>query len=352
MKPILIRSEQDKTDTEKLIKKQIPSYRQAYSDRTCWLMACMSELAYLRFNPLLPDKQKNRLVILVAETISEDSKTALLALMEKIAYDHEDEKKALESELSHLQYKLFRTFDNEGTQAILVTNEKYVTLAFRGTETTSFKDIKTDVDAVIQRCETGGNIHRGFQEAYEQVAGDIEAALNADELKSKPLFITGHSLGGALATIAAKKITHKGGNAACYTFGAPRVGDEEWVSNIKTPIYRIVNAADCITMLPPGESLRLIAWLVGLIPSVGGCCRAFLLSKFGGYIHGGNMRYLTNCGKNAYEDVKLLYSVSWFYRLKAFVFKKLPWKKLLADHSISVYRKKLRVIAQRRNSLR
>ena len=67
-----------------------------------------------------------------------------------------------------------------------------------------------------------------------------------------PLFITGHSLGGALAMIAAKKITHKGGNAACYTFGSPRVGDEVWISNIKTPLYRVVNAADCVTMLPPG----------------------------------------------------------------------------------------------------
>ncbi len=57
-------------------------------------------------------------------------------------------------------------------------------------------------------------------------------------------------------------------------------------------------------------------------------------------------------GKNAYGDVKLLYSVSWLYRIKAFIFKKLPWKKLLADHFISVYRKKLIVIAQRRNSLR
>jgi len=350
MKAILAKSAQDEANIKELIKKTIPSYRQAYSDRTSWLMACMSELAYLRFNPLLLDKQKTMIAIQVAAVISKDSKTVLLSLVDKFGYDHEEEKQTLENELSHLQYRLVQTFDKEGTQAILVTNKKYVILAFRGTEATSIKDIKTDAKIMMQSCETGGNIHSGFQEAYQQVAWEIEQALDADELKSKPLFITGHSLGGALATIAAKKITHKGGNAGCYTFGAPRVGDEEWISNIKTPLHRVVNAADCVTMLPPGDELiGLFAWIIGLIPNIGKHIRAWLLSKFGGYLHGGNMRYLTNCEKNAYGDVKLLYSVSWFYRIKAFVIKKLPWKKFLIDHSISVYRKKLMVVAQQRN---
>ena len=35
-----------------LLDKSLPTYRQAYSDRTAWLMACLSELAYRRFNPL------------------------------------------------------------------------------------------------------------------------------------------------------------------------------------------------------------------------------------------------------------------------------------------------------------
>ncbi len=350
MKAILVKSEQDEAAIKGLTGKSIPSYRQAYSDRTAWLMACMSELAYLRFNPLLPNKQKGELLSAVAEVISEDSKKSLLTLVNKFDYDHEAEKQALEKELGYLDYELVKTFDHEGTQAILVANEKYVILAFRGTEATSMKDIKADAKAMQQACESGGKIHGGFQDAYEQVARDIETALADEALTSKPLFITGHSLGGALATIAAKKITHKGGNAGCYTFGAPRVGDEEWISNIKTPLHRVVNAADCVTMLPPGdEIIGIFAWLCGWIPNVGEQIRAFMLSKFGGYLHGGNMRYLTNCNKNAYADVKLLYSVGWVYRMKMIVMKKLPWKKMLTDHSISVYRKKLMVVAQRRN---
>ena len=76
-------------------------------------------------------------------------------------------------------------------------------------------------------CETGGKIHSGFNEAFSQVSVEIQTILNKEEYKNKPLFITGHSLGGALAVIAAKKLTHKGGMAACYTFGSPRVGDVE-----------------------------------------------------------------------------------------------------------------------------
>ena len=255
-----------------------------------------------------------------------------------------------EGELKQLDYKLIRTFDNDGTQAILVKGESHIVLAFRGTESNSIEDIKADANAVTQNCETGGNIHSGFSEAYQEVRFDIEETLNEEEFKSEPLFITGHSLGGALATIVAKKITHGGGNAGCYTFGSPRVGDEEWIADIKTPLYRMVNAADCVTMLPPSsETISFIAWIVGL-PNIGKPLRKFLLSTFGGYHHGGDMRYMTNCKTmDDYNDVKLLYSVSFFYRIKALIIKKLPWKKFLADHSISIYRKKLQIIAQGRN---
>ena len=45
-----------------LLDKSFPSYRQAYSDRKAWLMACLSELAYIRFNPLFPNSKPERVV--------------------------------------------------------------------------------------------------------------------------------------------------------------------------------------------------------------------------------------------------------------------------------------------------
>lgn len=334
---------------KKILDKDVPSYRQAYSDRTAWLMACISELAYVKFNPIFQGEQKDYFIEEISKLIDKNKKSSLLKLIELVGYDHQKEKDKLIEETGILRMDLKETFDSNGTQAILLSNDKFIVLAFRGTEATSIKDIKADAKATTTQCETEGKIHTGFKEAFEQVALDIKKSLDKDEFQEKPLFITGHSLGGALATIAAKKLSHKGGIAGCYTFGSPRVGDEDWIANIKTPIYRLVNAADCVTMLPPGtEIITIVGWIVQFIPHVGKSIRSLLLSKFGGYLHCGNMRYLTNCPSGNYKDVKLLYSVSLFFRLKGFVMKNVPWKKILADHSISIYRKKLLIIAQNR----
>ena len=59
MANILANSELGLNQIDNLLNKDIPSYRQAYSDRTAWIMSCMSELAYIRFNRLFSsDKQK------------------------------------------------------------------------------------------------------------------------------------------------------------------------------------------------------------------------------------------------------------------------------------------------------
>jgi hypothetical protein len=150
--------------------------------------------------------------------------------------------------------------------------------------------------------------------------------------------------------VATKYIHHEGGLAACYTFGSPRVGNDDWINNIKTPIHRLVNAADCVTMLPPGDvSVSILTFLAKLIPGPGYNIATWLKLKFGGYIHAGNMRYLSNCQPGAYENVKVLYTVSFLYRMKALWYKALPLKTLLSDHSISVYSRKLMIIAFKRN---
>ena len=333
---------------ETLLNKSVPSYRQAYSDRKAWLMACLSDLAYIRFNPLFSNSKPKEWFLgnistLLDDSLVEGSKvSSLIKLIDTIAYDHDEERNQLESELDTIRIQLVETFDRSGTQAILVASHKFIALAFRGTEANKMEDIKTDLKSKTTQCETGGKIHIGFQEGYEKVAVDIQAKINEPQFQEKPLFITGHSLGGALAMIAAKKLTHKGGIAACYTFGAPRVGDEEWISDIKTPVYRLVNAADCVPMLPPGDEIvSCIAWIsrvvskihVPLLSPGAEALSRWLLSKYGGYRHGGYMRFLKNCPPGSYEGVRLLYAVSFFRRVKGVFIKKLPWKKFLSDHS-------------------
>ena len=340
-----------KEEARKLLKKELPQYRQAYSDRTAWLMSCLSELAYLRFNPLILESVSRSLPDTVGKLVSEGTKSSLTKLIGVLQYDSEEEKKELEESLQILGLEILKTFDSQGTQAILVSSSEFLVLAFRGTEATCLRDIKTDMKATLKQCaDTDGDLHVGFSDAFDAVRYDIEDCLEeCGKHERKPLFITGHSLGGALASIATKKLNYPY-ITACYSFGSPRVGDDLWITGIKAPIYRVVNAADCVTMLPPGVIAGVVtSWLFTTLlkrfmPSVGN----FLLKRMG-YMHVGDMRYLTNCkGERSYQNVRLLYSVSLMYRLWSW-FREMIASSFIKDHSISVYRKKLFIIAMRKN---
>lgn len=350
MDAILAATPKESEKIKKLLGKNMPLYRKAYSDRTAWLMACFSQLAYLRFNPFVIDADHKKFVVkAVSKLAGEKQVTSLRKLLDLVVYDHAEEERQLRNELQVLKAELLQTFDRNGTQAILVSCEEFIVLAFRGTEANSMKDIKADLDAATVLSESGGKMHTGFKKAFGQTADDIKNALKKEELKDKPLFITGHSLGGALATIAAKELSHAGGIAACYTFGSPRVGDDMWVSGMKTPVYRVVNAVDCVTMLPPGGPfIAILRWLCGWLPVVGGMFRAFL-ARHADYAHAGDMRYLTNCRKT-HDTVKLMYSVGIIYRVQGWWRARKAPKGFVADHSIAVYRSKLMIIANRRNS--
>ncbi|RUO45811.1 lipase [Pseudidiomarina aquimaris] len=346
----IIQTKSDIERTNTLLGKAPPVYRQAYSDRTSWLMACFSELAYKKFNPpVLNLSTANKLESILERTSSSKlSFEKIRQLVSAFAYDSEEEKESLIADLNELKAELLETFDSNGSQAILIRTSRFLVLSFRGTEATSWRDIKSDAYAVLKSCETGGKVHSGFDAAFNVIERDIINAL--EKFPNLPLFITGHSLGGALATIAAKRLTHKGGNAACYTFGSPRVADDHWLMTMKTPIYRVVNASDSVTMVPPADVLiTSLSWLLGLLPGVGDSVKRSLREKFGKYLHGGDMRYLTSISPGDYKSTRLLYHVDIWYRFRGWLNNKLPWTSVLADHSISIYRKKLEQIALERN---
>lgn len=306
----LILHESEKHLLKHIKPYKVPTYRQAYSDRTAWIMAKLSEVVYK------PLGKKNL----------------------------ESLKGSLNAELGII---IEKTYDQNGTQALLasfaMSEKKYLVLSFRGTEKNSLQDIKADINISQAECKTGGKVHKGFSNAYEYVESEIKNDLNNSNFSNMPLFITGHSLGGALATIAAKRLTHKGGIAACYTFGSPRVGNQEWLYNMKAPNYRVVNALDCVTMLPPTIVMSIIARIVKRVPLLGSwVCKTL------GYVHLGDLRYLTSCKKNQYDNVKLLPNISFYARIQIF-FKHKRVSQFLRDHSISIYCKKLAIIAKNRN---
>ncbi len=136
------------------------------------------------------------------------------------------------------------------TQAMLLefeTAAPFAVLVFRGTEQ-DIKDYITDLKLGYLRRDDGkADTHLGFQQALDSVWEDIERALKRLHY---PVFYTGHSLGGALATLAAARIAP----TALYTFGSPRVGDEDFVSSLShmsNSIHRVVHGDDIVTTVPP-----------------------------------------------------------------------------------------------------
>jgi hypothetical protein len=143
-------------------------------------------------------------------------------------------------------------FDGPTIQAALVENIREETgnvavLVFRGTSG-RLTNWLVNLDMVMRPWSAGGKVHRGFKSSFLKLWDTIATALEAI---NKPLFYTGHSLGGALATLAAS-LHHP---QAVYTFGSPRIGDAAFAQSLSdVPVFNISNPRDIVPGLPPSAS--------------------------------------------------------------------------------------------------
>ena len=306
---------------------QQPQARAAYSDRTAWLMASLAELAYITFEK------------------------------------SEDDKKRLIAALGQGGLALLDTFNSEktGTQAFLAQHPGlFNVLVFRGTEKNK-EDILSDINARFFSTPEG-KAHKGFITAFDSVYADIDEVLSNLEKasgKTLPLFICGHSLGGALATVAAQELEEKYLISACYTYGCPRVGTSEWSDCVKAPIYRVVNGADVVPSVPGGNGMRMVLLAVPHIPFLGWLKSPidnFVSSGFVGFQHAGDLRFVH--GEIESAKLKIGSAATW-ERFKDVAYDTVIGsirnlqtsyiKAAFADHSIALYRKKLKTIADNRN---
>jgi triacylglycerol lipase len=144
-----------------------------------------------------------------------------------------------------------RYYDNDGAQAYIFGNEHDRVVVCRGTEPHDWNDIRADLDLATVIAETAGRVHRGFKREVDDLWPRLEQALVNNRL---PLWFTGHSLGGAMATICASrcKLSHIQSNPrALYTYGSPRVGNRRYVTYVHYDAYRWVNNNDIVTRVPP-----------------------------------------------------------------------------------------------------
>ena len=174
---------------------------------------------------------------------------ALAAEVSRLVYSHDTGliARALASVgLAKLAFFPRDRFAGRGTQALLAEGEDRAVLAFRGTEAGDPLDLIADADVFPAKWPSGGRVHRGFARALRAVWPAIEERLG--HLEAPRLLITGHSLGAALAVLAASL------QQACelYAFGAPRVGDAAFAARFDgIAVHRVVNCCDLVCRVPP-----------------------------------------------------------------------------------------------------
>ena len=142
-------------------------------------------------------------------------------------------------------------FECDGSQAYWFQNEHDSVVVCRGTEADDWNDIQADANALTALAETVGKVHRGFKREVDDLWPELEKALGANK---KTLWFTGHSLGGAMATICAGRclLSHiKSEPDGLFTYGSPRVGDRRYVNYTKIPHFRWVNNNDIVARVPP-----------------------------------------------------------------------------------------------------
>ena len=181
-----------------------------------------------------------------------------LAELARLIYRHdveEDSSPPLPSRSSFLARVGLRQvafFDSRrtGTQAFLVRSigsPPFAALVFRGTEQ-DLRDIFRDLETLPVRVAGDDvRVHEGFEAGLDSIWPEILAELAKLDC---PVFYAGHSLGAALATLAAARRPAQ----AVYTFGSPRVGNGQFAASLESAaLYRVVDDADAVTLVPPEE---------------------------------------------------------------------------------------------------
>ena len=353
-----------------------PLRRPAYSDRMAYVLAELSGLAYYQFeggSGFINDaiEQAKRI------DLGDESKLRefLDGFSAEMMSGHRLSVNAFSGILERCGFSLLGTINVAETQGFLcrrsVADEApYLVLAFRGTEK-KVSDWLTDARCV-PTVEGATKVHTGFLEAFTVVKNPegrtakqvVEELLSGPEAKeggeALPLFITGHSLGGALALLATKLVAPDV-TGACYTFGAPRVANYEYFRWMKTPVYRVVNSSDVVPRVPPGAVMivwtklfELLAWLTSVVaPPLSALFTRGeeFMDKLSGYRHHGDQRYLTDIAEGRFQDVRALPNPPAIDRV-VWMWRRLGKSVLVPvrSHGMEIYRRKLRAYANARDT--
>jgi hypothetical protein len=146
-------------------------------------------------------------------------------------------------------YRRIHPFSKEGTFGFVASDDHNLVVALRGTD--QVIDWITNIE-VAQVKGLGGHIHQGFHDSLNLVWDELQSIVEELLDAGQTIWVTGHSLGGALATLAAARFVEVGLEPyITCTFGAPRVFDPRAAAAYLPRLYRFINKGDLVPTVPP-----------------------------------------------------------------------------------------------------
>ena len=151
----------------------------------------------------------------------------------------------------------------DNNRGMVLSSDTCIVFVFRGTRlqihtlldaaevvTLNQNDLLTDSQFLPAVFKVGGKVHSGFLRAFIDISDRLDAIVQARQ-PGQRIWLTGHSLGGALATLAAAHLG-PGPIQGLYTFGCPRVGNAAFAGVLPTRSYiRFVHRDDWVPTVPP-----------------------------------------------------------------------------------------------------
>jgi len=178
------------------------------------------------------------------------------AIASRLAYSDEP---VFNKQAQSLGFDRSETVKSGSMSAVIMSNKRCVVLAFRGTDMTSMRDWFVDLRATTDPVKYG-RVHKGFNRAWLGLRKGVVNALRSHGAGDKTFWVTGHSLGGALAGLYAytetfERLLFKGPHIArVVTFGQPLFGDDEVSKLMRKEFlgryYRVVNGLDIVATVP------------------------------------------------------------------------------------------------------
>jgi len=140
-------------------------------------------------------------------------------------------------------------------------------IMFRGTNPSEIQDWFINLSNRSRKVDHG-NVHAGFWTGYDSLHGQLAKVLEAS--KPKKVWITGHSLGGALAVVCAYRLSSMENLeiAGVMTFGQPKVGNPAFCKHMDVTLrgrmVHFVNESDLVPRVPPSfDHFGSLVWYKG-----------------------------------------------------------------------------------------